>query len=163
MFRILYIFVVLHIMRGCPKVMSIVDHNPARDTASSPNSTSPRSAQESFPVDDQRLGGQNVYSAARLSKYGQSVDTIFTALAPLRASTSLQGENYFRAILVIADLVTIMSKYKFVFLGAAVIGLCIGIPIIILAEYSTVFPNTMTGNSVSNKKPELIVDEHSSF
>ncbi|BHF63452.1 hypothetical protein SprV_0200644400 [Sparganum proliferum] len=134
---------------------AVADHTSAHDTASSPNSTSTRTPQTSFPVDDQRLGGQNVYSAGMLSQYGQFADTVYTSLASPRASASLQGESYIKAILIIADLVTIVSKFKFVFLGAVVIGLCIGIPVIILAEYPTFFPN----RTASNKKPEAAEDE----
>ncbi|BHF63450.1 hypothetical protein SprV_0200644200 [Sparganum proliferum] len=105
---------------------AVADLTSAHDAAPFPNSTSTRAPQASFPVDDQRLGGQNVYSAGMLSQYGQSADTVYTALASPRASSSLQGETYIKAILIIADLVTIISKFKFVFLGAAVIGLCIG-------------------------------------
>ncbi|BHF63439.1 hypothetical protein SprV_0200643100 [Sparganum proliferum] len=146
-------------MRGCPKVMPVADPASAHDTASFPNSTSTHAPRASFPVDDQRLGGQNVYSPVRLSQYVQSADAVFTALAPLKAPASQQGETYNNIKSIISDAVAVVSECKFVIMRNVVIGLCIGIALIILEEYLTSCPNERT----CNQTPKAVEDVLSTF
>ncbi|BHF63444.1 hypothetical protein SprV_0200643600 [Sparganum proliferum] len=86
MFRTLYIFLVIHIFRGCPTITPLVDQNPSNTTAWTLNSTCVGNSRKPLHLMATFFGGHDVSSDGKLLPSTQSTDTIYTGLVPSAVS-----------------------------------------------------------------------------
>ncbi|KAL7064026.1 hypothetical protein AAHC03_04499 [Spirometra sp. Aus1] len=86
MFRFLYTFVIIHILCGCPKTITLI-HNKISDVdARTTNSTFLRASWKSFHM----LG--------KISLSTQSVDTVYTGLVSANAPSLVQPRDNARSV-----------------------------------------------------------------
>nr|VZI19102.1 unnamed protein product [Spirometra erinaceieuropaei] len=90
MFRTLYIFVVIYIMRGCPKIMPLVDHNRTYTSSWVLNFTSNLEILTSTNVRVKPLADYYVSSDAKLSHSSPSGEAIYTGINTSNIHVHLQ-------------------------------------------------------------------------
>nr|VZI27429.1 unnamed protein product [Spirometra erinaceieuropaei] len=82
MFRTLYIFVAIYILRGCPKIMPLVDDNRNHTSSWVLNFTSIPATFTPSNVRVEPLGGYYVSSDAKLTHSSPSAEAIYTGITP---------------------------------------------------------------------------------
>ncbi|BHF63420.1 hypothetical protein SprV_0200641200 [Sparganum proliferum] len=82
MFRILYILVVIHILRGCPKVEALPDQNPSDVSAVPQSTTSIKLTWKAPRGEVKRFSGYEIYLSGRQPLSTQAREATFNNLAP---------------------------------------------------------------------------------
>ncbi|BHF63465.1 hypothetical protein SprV_0200645700 [Sparganum proliferum] len=86
MFRTLYIFVAIHILRGCPKTIPSVDDKSIEANVRTLNSTSLCVFRETINL------------LSKISPNMQSGDTVYTGLGSASASAQVQSNGQYTAL-----------------------------------------------------------------
>ncbi|BHF63443.1 hypothetical protein SprV_0200643500 [Sparganum proliferum] len=95
MSRILYIFVVIHILRGCPKTIPLVDHNRSYAPAWTLNFTSIPANWKPIDVHVKPFGDYDVYIDDMLLRNALSADAVYTGISPSSVNAHVQPRALF--------------------------------------------------------------------
>ncbi|KAL7064302.1 hypothetical protein AAHC03_04501 [Spirometra sp. Aus1] len=123
MFQILYIFVINHILRGCPKTIPLVHYKTSDVDARTTNSTFLRASWKSFNM----LG--------KISLSTQSVDTVYTGLVSANAPSLVQPRDNARSVSNKTAVAKFFSDFWLSFLITLAISAIILGPTILLVFY----------------------------
>ncbi|BHF63441.1 hypothetical protein SprV_0200643300 [Sparganum proliferum] len=95
MSRALYIFVVIHILRGCPKTIPLVNHNRSYAPAWTLNFTSIPVNWKPIDVRVKTFGDYDVYIDDMLLRNALSADAVYTGISPSSVHAHVQPRALF--------------------------------------------------------------------
>nr|VZI27421.1 unnamed protein product [Spirometra erinaceieuropaei] len=90
MFRTLYILLAIYILRGCPKIMPLVDQDPSDKSACTLNSTSIADSRKALHLMEKVFGGYDISPGVKLLRSTQSTDGIYTGFVPSAISARVR-------------------------------------------------------------------------
>ncbi|KAL7064023.1 hypothetical protein AAHC03_04496 [Spirometra sp. Aus1] len=142
MFRTLYIFLAIFILRGCPKIMPLVDQDPSDTPAWTVNSTSIANSRKPLHLMTNAFAVYDISSGVKLLTSTQSTDSIYTGLVPSAVSAHIRDtvEKFKK------DTAEFFSEHWFTILIAVSIALPIMAPTTILLvffvdKYLEIYPS----------------------
>ncbi|BHF63435.1 hypothetical protein SprV_0200642700 [Sparganum proliferum] len=92
MFNTLYIFVAIHILRGCPKTIPLPDHKSSKANARTLNAASICVSQKPQHSLSNLYRNNNVSSLGKIPSNTQHTDTMYTALVSAAVSAARQAK-----------------------------------------------------------------------
>ncbi|BHF63430.1 hypothetical protein SprV_0200642200 [Sparganum proliferum] len=92
MFNTLYIFVAIHILRGCPKTIPLSDHKPNKANARTLNAASVCVSQKPQHSLSNLYRNNNVSSLGKIPSNTQNTDAMYTALVSAAVSAAQQAK-----------------------------------------------------------------------
>nr|VZI27425.1 unnamed protein product [Spirometra erinaceieuropaei] len=90
MLRTLYIFLAIYILRGCPKIMPLVDHSRGNTTTWTSNFTSIRATSKPNDVPVNPFGEYDASFDAEHSRNALSVGNIYASITPSNVYAHVQ-------------------------------------------------------------------------
>ncbi|KAL7064024.1 hypothetical protein AAHC03_04497 [Spirometra sp. Aus1] len=90
MFRTLYILLAIYILRGCPKIMPLVDQDPSDTSTCTLNSTSIADSRKALHLMEKVVGGYDISPGVKLLRSTQSTDGIYTGFVPSAISARVR-------------------------------------------------------------------------
>ncbi|KAL7064020.1 hypothetical protein AAHC03_04493 [Spirometra sp. Aus1] len=131
MFRVLYIFVIIHILRGCPKTIPFTVYESSESNYRTPNDTSVCISQKPhhFPV--KLYEGLDVSFFGKISSDTRYTHTMYTGLLPAGITNFLQSSYYARILNIKTDVAKFLSEHWPHILLGVYIGAIFMIPLAI--------------------------------
>ncbi|KAL7064298.1 hypothetical protein AAHC03_04502 [Spirometra sp. Aus1] len=137
MFRTLYIFVAVYILRGCPKIMPLVDHNRTLTRTWALNFTYIPATLTPTNVRVKPIGDYYVFSDAKLSRNSPPGNTMYTGIIPSSIHAHVQPRAFASTLAVQTITVDVILRRWPVFLKASLI-LCAAVALTFSVAYYTV-------------------------
>ncbi|KAL7064022.1 hypothetical protein AAHC03_04495 [Spirometra sp. Aus1] len=137
MFRVLYVFVVIHVLRGCPKSIPLTDHESSERNAGTLNSSSICVSQKLYHFPGKLYKDHDVLPIGKIPSDTRYTHTMYTGLLPAGIPNFLQPSYIERVLGVKPETARLISEITPPVLTGALIGFIIGVR----SQFDYVFPN----------------------
>nr|VZI27416.1 unnamed protein product [Spirometra erinaceieuropaei] len=135
MFRVMYVFVVIHVLRGCPKTIPLTHHESNERNAGTPNSSSICVSQKLYHFPGKLYKDNDVFPIGKIPSDTRYTHTMYTGLLPAGIPNFLQPSYIERVLGVKPETARLISELIQGLLTGAFSGVIIGIPMIMFMDF----------------------------